>query len=57
MDGRSLWMVFGGSLFFLSSRVTLEGVVVSWKLSPDSMVMPVPSAWQPVSDNSLLLKL
>lgn len=57
MIERPLWMMFGDSLFFLSSHVVLDGVVVSWKLAPDSMVMPVPSAWQSASDNSLLLKL
>ena len=57
MIERPLWMMFGDSLFFLSSHVVLDGVVVSWKLAPDSMVMPVPSAWQSVSDNSVLLQL
>ena len=40
-DERPLWMMFGDSLFFLTSHVVLDGVVVSWKLAPGSMVMPL----------------
>jgi hypothetical protein len=56
-DQKPLWMMFGDSLFFLTTHVVVDGVVVSWKLAPDSMVMPVPSAWQSASENSLLVEL
>ena len=56
-DERPLWMMFGDSLFFLTSHVVLDGVVVSWKLAPGSMVMPVPSAWQSACGISLVVQL
>lgn len=54
-DERLAWMMFGHSLFFLTTHVAPDGVV--WKLAPDSMVIPVPKAWQSASDNSLLVEL
>lgn len=51
-ESRLFWMAFSGSLFFFTPRHIKDGVVGSWQLADDALV-PIPSAWQPVTDNTV----